>query len=262
MIDKKCCFKPYGKVYIAPVPDACPTPNDLSQYGLIEVGNVTEITRNMAFNEIDIPNLQTPAFGKACEFKVLESETLDFVLTCVKTENLKIALGGTTTSTATAVVTDEEHQLGTDVDCVFVPTQFLIDTSVAVVVTDDDTPTPNTFTLGTDYFVRSSGIELTENTTIPPSTNLLISYTRLDQTRYNTSVVTPNNYIIHFDGNNAVDGTALAFTYFNVKFDPAETLALLSEDFLTLPVTGEALLSPCFLDNQGNGLRSTFDMND
>ena len=259
MIDKKCCFKPYGTLYMAELPADCPVPNNLSQYGLMDVGNVTEVTRNLSFNELTIPNLQTPAFGNACEFKTLDAETINIVFSCVKTENLRIALGGTKTPHTGAVQTDEEHTIPANPGCFFVPTNFLIDTSETVTVTGaSGTPT---FVAGTDYFVKSSGIVLTENTTIDDEV-IEITYTSQDQTKIDPSDLKGKEYILHFDGNNAVDGSALAFTFYRVKFDPAETLPLLSEEFLTLAVEGEALISQCFFDTAGNGLRSTFDITD
>lgn len=259
MIDKKCCFKPYGTLYMAELPDTCPTPNNLSQYGLLEVGNVTEITRNLAFNELTIPNLQTSAFGNACEYKVLDAETINIVFSCVKTENLRIALGGTKTPHTGVLQTDEEHTVPADAGCFFIPTDFLIDTSETVTVTGPaGTPT---FVAGTDYFVKSSGILLTENTTINNQV-IEITYTSQDQTEIDPSSLVGREYILHFDGNNAVNGDALAFTYYRVKFDPAETLPLLSEEFLTLTVEGEALVSQCFFNTAGEGLRSTFDITD
>lgn len=259
MIDKKCCFKPYGTLYMAELPDTCPTPLNLSQYGLLEVGNVTEITRNLAFNELTIPNLQTSAFGNACEYKVLDAETINIIFSCVKTENLRIALGGNRTEHTGVVQTDEEHTVPADAGCFFIPTNFLINTELAVTVTDAGGVI--TYVLGTDYFIKSSGILLTENTTIDNQL-VEITYTSQDQTEIDPSDLKGREYILHFDGNNAVNGDALAFTYYRVKFDPAETLPLLSEDFLTLAVTGEALISQCHFDNAGNGLRSTFDITD
>jgi hypothetical protein len=258
MIDKKCCVKLYGKVYTAQLPDVCPVPLNLSQYGLIEVGNVSEITLNRTFTDISVPNLQTAVFGDACSAKILDEETIDFTMTCVKTDNLRVALGGSVQNIATATITGEEHTVPANAGCFFVPTVNLIDTTAAVTVTDAGAAT--TFVAGVDYFVRSSGIELTENTTISDEI-IEITYTSLDQSRINPSSFGESNYIMHFDGNNSQNGDPLAYTFYNVRFDPAEALTLLGEDFLTIPVSGRVLPSPCHFDLAGNPLRSTFDLN-
>lgn len=258
MKDCKCTFL-VGPIYMAPKPDVCPNPLDLSQYGLMNIGTATQLTRNMSFTEITVANLQTPALGNACQKQILDSEEVEIVLNCIDKKNLLLALGGTSDDVLSSTITEESHTLGLEVECVFVPTEFLIDVSQPVIVTDDTLPTPVTYVLGDDYFVRSSGIELTQNTSVPPSSVLLVSYESLDQTLFNTSSTTGGNYILHFDGNDATTGEPLSFTYYNLKFDPTDTISFLNDGaFLTLTVTGEALLSPCHFDTNGNALRSFF----
>lgn len=120
--------------------------------------------------------------------------------------------------------------------------QFLKIPDMSQSVTVTGTGGTPTFTLGTDYQLKNTGIFIPTGSTITDGLVLEFTYTALES--YNVQGITKAavEYEIYFDGfNDADNGKPVAVQCHKVKFSPASALALISEDYGSLPMTFEVL---------------------
>lgn len=289
----------------------------LKKYGdenapFLPVGNVSAFTINHEVTNV-VQEDFTALGGNACSIDYISAATVNMTLDCLKKENLAIALQGTATELDQTNVTGETHTvlaLGSLIPLAFIPQKSTVvvnnDEAIAVteeehevdaldvlipldfipnassiVVTDNTSPTPTTFVLGSDYTISATGITPITGGNITTSDTLLISYT------YNQTFVEGIDYIVTSAGIVVLDGGSIAvddvisvsYTYgtgskvegittgqqvyelifdgvnygedgeqevvariWRIKFAPAATLALLtSGEFATIEIVGTLL---------------------
>ena len=227
-----CCGYFRGEFYMKKVGDPNAT--------FLPMGNVSAFAVNHEVTNVTQEDFRGLG-GSACSIDYINNATLAMTLNCLKKENLAIAFQGLATALAETSVEDEEHtviELGKLIPLNFIPKKG------TVVVTDDTTPTPVTFTEGTDYIVTSAGIIPQAGGAIVVSDNLLVSYTYGLGNKIEAMTTGQQTFEIIFDGMNyGEDGTQeVVMRVFKVKFGPTATFNLLtSGEFASLEVTGTIL---------------------
>ena len=130
---------------------------------------------------------------------------------------------------------------------------------MASAVTITNTGAAVTYIEGTDYFLKNTGIFIpATGSAITDKLALEYTYTSLES--YNIQGITRAavEYEIVFDGvNDADNGKAVAVQCHKVKFSPSSALALISEDYGSLPMNFEVLADT---DKNGTSISQYFSV--
>lgn len=205
------------------------------------VGNVSALNIAITENKIQQTDYTGPGGGNCATVSQIDAVEMSMTMTSYDADNLALAVFGTTSTVATSSITDEPMTSPATLDNdTLVLTAELIDTKQAVSVTSD--PAGTTYTEGTDYTIGTAGITILAAGTIGPATALLVSYQVQGHNLVQALVSSAQEYEAVFDGLNEADsGAPVVVKGYKVKFGPAEDLALISEEFAELALTGDIL---------------------
>lgn len=203
---------------------------------LLSVGNA-EATINQTMTEITQPNYQSLG-GNACKVEYPESVGLDLILHCTSPENLARAFLGTAFQKTGGSVIDEEHTVnayGELIPFVNVPDK------TTIVVADEGA---SEYEVNVDYTVTNAGILITENSTIPLGSKILISYDFGDNWVVEAQTASQKNFEVVLDGVNVGEEgeRAVVLRAWRVKFAPTDSFSLISgQAFASINFNGEIL---------------------
>ena len=219
----------------------------LKEYGnaaapFLPVGNVSAFTLNHELTEIEQEDF-TSLGGTACQISYISSATLNMTLNCLKIRNLALAFQGSGAygNIVAGSVEDESHEvveLGALIPLAYIPEKG------TVVVTDNTTPTPQTFVEGTDYVVTSAGIIPLAGGAIITTDTLLISYDYGIGSIVQALTSSQKVFEVIFDGINVGEEgeQEVVLRAWKVKFAPAATFDLItSGEFASVEVVGTIL---------------------
>lgn len=206
--------------------------------GLVHVGNCSSLKFNITADKKKLKDFTKPGGGTYNSVTRIEAVEAAMSVHDFSAENLAIALYGTASAIAAGAITDESL-----VGCykgAFNKTLYPIDTTVAPVVTSS--PAGTTYVEGTDYTVTEAGFEWLSGATFTDGATLLVDYTKKAGNAVEALIQSAQEYQMVFAGlNEARSGKAVSVEAYRVKFDPAQNLDLIGDDFGVLELVGEVL---------------------
>lgn len=256
-LDKLCCGKFVGKIYMQEREDFCPTVAAPWSTPTRFIGNASQLQFNNEVETITKKDYTTPGGGTACTVTTTELK-IALTMECIKAWTLaEIGFLGTSQYQNLAAQTGilETHRV--NAACDLIVTQRMIDTSTAAtapVVTDVGGAT--TYVAGVDYNVvySGSGIEITEMTTIPVGSDIEITYDSPVQTLGEILTKSAKNYRLIFVGVNEAEGDRpVRFEVKNVKFTPTSSFDIIGDEFAMLEVEGSVLRDECLMGTNAAG---------
>ena len=196
------------------------------------IGNCSQFQFQVENDEKTLVDFENAGGGFAATLDRITGVRATLTLHDFSAENLALVLFGSTSAITAAAVVDESI---TSSEGGLTRTAFVIDTSVAPVVTSD--PAGTTYTEDTDYTVSPAGIVTLAGGSIGDGTALLIDYTKLAVDVVETLVNAQQAYVITLDGlNEANSGSPVVIDIFNGKISPTQGLDVISDDFGAMEV--------------------------
>lgn len=206
-----------------------------------QVGNVTALNFAITEDKKELKDFTSAGGGNYNSLTRIASVTLSMTMSDYNKENMAAAVFGTASAVTATTVTDESITAPSSLTGnPLVKTVFVIDTSVAPVVTSD--PAGTTYDVTDDYLVTPSGIIIVDGGAISASTALLVDYTKKAVDVVEALTTTAKEYELIFDGlNEAQSGTPVVITVHRFKPGPAADLAIIGDEFAELTLTGDSL---------------------
>jgi len=230
-----------GKVYMRVAGAAEP---------LAELGNCSVLNFSVTENTIELRDFTNVGGGTYNEVRRVDSVEVSVTAHDLSSANLRKALFGTSTTTASGSVTDEAATAYAEG---FIPTVSPIDKTQTVTVTDSGAVT--TYVDGTDYEVRDGGIYILSGTNITEGESILITYTGVAFDLVQALTQAAQEYEMVFEGlNEARSGKPVVVQAFRVKLGAAQNVSLIGEDYAALELTGNVLQD----STKGAGLSKYF----
>jgi hypothetical protein len=209
---------------------------DKSALAYRDAGNCTSLIPSATTQEVNIPNMRDASGGNDEGLERLQDATLALVLTSLFKENEEIAHRATSTSITTSLgVTDEAHKATPGRR---VRTNFLVDTSLTVTVTDGAEEDPETYVAGTDYIVAPTGLIIPEGSSIPANSTVSISYTRVSQYVLEALVNTGGYYAVQLEGYNEYSGEYEGWEWHKVRFGILQNFNLIANEHSPMNLNG------------------------
>lgn len=207
----------------------------------IAVGNVSALALAIAEEKVELKNYMTAGGGTLNSFSRITGVTASITLTEYSKENLALATRGASSAVTATTVTDESIDAPATLTVdTLVRTAFVIDTTVAPVVTSD--PAGTTYVEDTDYTVSPAGITILAAGSINASDPLLVDYTKKAVDVVEALTASGAEYQVVLDGlNEAQSGTAVVVDMHRVKFGPAADLSLIGDEFAELVLSADVL---------------------
>lgn len=202
--------------------------------GLIEVGNCSALSFSVTEETKELKDYTQPGGGTFNEVKRITAVESTMTLHELNATNLARALYGSTSSVATATVTDEAHA---DVNIGdFVATNHLA-ASITNVKKGATSLTENT-----DYEVRPSGIVVLAGGAIANGDDITITYTKAAADVVQALTSSGKEYELVFTGlNEARSGKLTRVTAYRVKVGALASLGLIGEEYAAMEVSGKLL---------------------
>tara|TARA_R110002167_G_scaffold188319_1_gene389827 strand:- start:11652 stop:12401 length:750 start_codon:yes stop_codon:yes gene_type:complete len=216
--------------------------------GLLPIGDVSALELAIETSEITLTQHTQAGGGNLDKIDRIDSFGLSMTLSELSKESIAMALYGDSATVAAGTVTDEQHDnivLGALLKFENQP-----DASVAPTVTN--TAKDVTYVAGTDYTVTSLGIIPMTAGSITADSSILVSYTKLGVDVVQLLTNSGYEYGLVFEGlNEANSGIAQPIELYRIKFSPTSGLGLITEEFGSLELSGEALVDTT---KTGNGV--------
>lgn len=194
---------------------------------------------NLAFEseEKSIPDNVNSGGGKWDSLSRITAARASLAMYDFSPENLALATNGSVAAVTATTVADEVLVVTTKGE--LCPTEFMIDTAVAPVVTDNAGTT--TYVVNTDYTVSAAGITPTSGGAIVAG-NIKVDYTKKAVSVVEMLTAAAGEYTLMLDGLNEADsGAPVRITLHRAKPAAASDMSLIGDDFGTLPVDFELL---------------------
>lgn len=202
------------------------------------LANVESLTNSFDTEEKSIPNNTSAGGGKWDSLTRITSAKAAASLYDLSAENLALATNGTVAAVTAGAITGESRTataLGE-----IVPTVNIIDTAVAVVVTNVGATI--TYVVNTHYTVSPAGITPVVGGTMVASAAFLVSYTKKAASVIEMLTASAGEYTILIDGlNEANSGKAVRLTLHRCKPAATSEISWIGDDFATLPIEFEML---------------------
>ena len=161
---------------------------------------------------------------------------INLTLQSLSKSNLALALRGTASSVAAGAVVDEVVVAKKGA---LVPLANVGATAVVVKNSAGST----TYVNGTDYTVTGAGIIPAEAGAITEDQSLKVSYSHPGADVVEALTSGTSEFTLYFDGVNEAEGNRnVSVAIWRIKTKLAKTVGLISDDFATLELEGEALL--------------------
>lgn len=215
-----------GKVYLR---DTATTEN------LIAIGNASALSMDIQSEEKSLTDYTQPGGGTYNSVEKVTDVNVSITVHDYSPRNLSIALFGDDSVLSGATVNAEVH---TGVNAgEFIKTEYPFISSVTVEIQGGGT----TYTEGTDYEVRDSGIYILEGTTIAADGNIQITYTHATADRVEALVSSGKTFQLVFEGQNEATGKRALVDIYRLKFSPTNGLNLIGDDYGALEMSGKSL---------------------
>ena len=241
------CYKASGKVFLRKKT----LPNQPFQF----LGNAQAVL-NTAVEESSVPDYTSVAGGNACVDKVISKVTLDLTVYDFKPANLAKAVKGTLSiGSLIPVVAEAVNAFTGELSML----SKLVNLAIPMVVKDNAGVT--TYVLGTDYTVEQGGIvvkaggaiatAIAAAVTTPKFVVLKVNYTPTDVDIIEALTQAGDQYeVVILTQNRADAGKFGRWDIYTVDFGPTATLNLITREFGSFQLQGEALPDP----TQGDGV--------
>jgi hypothetical protein len=207
--------------------------------GYFSLGNCSKASFAIAEDSKELADYTS--LGGGTKNKVTRIKSVELAVTAhdLSPDNLERALRGSSTVITSATVTDEVQ---TAYKGALVPYNYLPNVLKTITVKDSATGLI-TYTAGSDYIVKSSGIFIpATGSTIVDAEALKITYTKLASNVVEALTSAGTEYAIIFQGmNEAQSGKVVDIRAYRVKFSPTSGLDALSDDFNKLELKGTVL---------------------
>jgi len=253
MPDVSCCFKGRGNIYFRKKVAFCPTllnPNTNPWY---PIGNASLFQINTTTTESTVKNYTSKAGGIACSSVEIDQVNLNVTMNCFKKRNILLALlaEGAVDNIPAAAIVNETFVVAEEGE--FIPLDFIPTGSTIVVTGTAGTPV---YVLGTDYTLTGGGILLitvADGGAITVGTDLFIDYSYPLQTHLDIIQSVSEEYEVYLDGFNIAEAGAPPFGVhlYDVRFSPAQNIDFISDEFITLEVTGKVMQDECNINAAG-----------
>ena len=199
----------------------------------MDVGNASDFSYSFSETKKELLDYQDPAGGTAATVVKLDKVEGKMDLRVFSLNNLALALWGTANPTlGVTAITTEAHVINAGA---FIPTERIINTTVAPVVTKGGT------TIATaDYIVSAGGITIAATIStagVADGDAINIAYTPKASGSVQSLINTAPEVSMFFEGVNGVDGKTTTVRMFKAKLGVAQNVGMISEDFNTLSVT-------------------------
>ncbi len=197
------------------------------------VGNVSSMTFGFTEEEAKLADYRSASGGVDASIKRIQDFSGAITHRHMTSDNLARLLWGTSTpKTATPIVDEAGYKI---VPVTFVPTNALIDTSVAPVVKKGAT-----VVAAADYTVSASGITIAATIStagVVSGDSITISYTPKASAQVDPLLSSAPIVSLHFEGINEVDGKGIIVKIWKATLGAAQNIALIGDDFGALEVS-------------------------
>lgn len=209
--------------------------------GLIALGNVSALSIDIETTKYE--HKESESGNRAVDVSIIQEKKGTFTMTLenINGHNLAMALWGGSSVTAITAIADEQVKLYHDLP---VPlTQPNVNSTPAVVVGDDATPT-TTYVLGTDYTIDYANGTITALSTgaITDGQTVFVDYTPKATTKIEAFTQTSMERWLRFNGLNTIDDSNVVVDIFKASFDPLTGYQLINEEIAAIELTGNVLL--------------------
>lgn len=198
-----------------------------------DVGNASVFKFGFSEDKKELLDYQDPAGGTAASVSKINSVTGDMDLRDFNAENFAAAVWGTSAAvTATAIEGEAGHTI---VPGKFIPTDRLINTSVAPVVKKGAT-----VVAVADYVVSPGGITIADTITtagVLSGDAITIDYTPQAGFNIQALINSAPTVSIFFEGINIVTGKYASVRIHRAKLGVASGVDMIGEDFGSLPIS-------------------------
>lgn len=199
----------------------------------VDVGNASDFSYNFSESKKELLDYQDPAGGTAATVTKIDKVEGKIDLRNFTTENLALALWGTTSPlTATAIVGEAGHVIQPGA---FVPTARIINTAIAPVVKKGATVISTN-----DYTVSPGGITIAaiiSTATVIAGDAITIDYTPKLSADVQSLINSSPEVSIFFEGINGVTGKSAMARIYKAKLGVAANVGMITEDFGTLSLS-------------------------
>lgn len=205
---------------------------------MLPIGNCSKLELSFDEEKKEQKDFTSPGGGNANVLQSISSVSGSVVTHDISAENLALGLRGSVTYQTASTVTDETQDV-LGVDGEMVPFDFIPDTTVAYVVTDNAGTT--TYVKDVDYTETANGILVIGAGSMTAET-IKVDYTKAVSEVMQALTAAGLEYKLFFDGlNEAQSGKAVAVRIHRAKFSPAQGLGLIGDDFAEMPLDLEIL---------------------
>ena len=215
------------------------------------VGNQSKLSYGFSLDTQEQKEYRTPAGGSSETLQRIDVVSGQLELLEFTPENKALAMWGLTSVVSVTPITGEAHVIRAGL---FIPTEQMINTSVAPVVTANGSTTVDT----ADYIVSAGGILIASTittATVSEDDPITIDYTPLASTDVQALLTTAPIVSIFFNGGNRVNGKKAVRRIHKAKLGAAQEINVIGSEFGSLVIPYTALRDTSIPDT---GLLSQF----
>lgn len=205
--------------------------------GLLPIGEVSKLDLSIETEKLELKSHQQSGGGLADSITRISGVNIAMDLDNLSSENIAMAIYGSTSAVAGAAVTVEPHDAypGALVSFINPP-----DLSKAIVVKPKVGST--TYVKGTDYELSPAGVTIKAGGAINAKTAILVDYHGLGHDVIQMLTGSGKAYRLFFEGlNEGNSDTPVLVEIFRSKFDPTSSLGLITDGIGNLSMTGTVL---------------------
>lgn len=206
------------------------------------IGDVSALSVKLTVDKVTHNESYSGQLAQTRMFPTKKTATLDMTINQIDTDNLALALFGTSVLTAGGTVTAEALPAGLAANDVF----YLANPGVANLVITDSTATPKTLVAGTDYLVEDPAFGRCRLLQLGTYTQpFKAAYKFGDRKAVGMFTAAQPNVAVRYEGVNLAEANApVMVDLYKVATDPLAELALIStgNDVAGMQVTGGILL--------------------
>ncbi|ANP79310.1 hypothetical protein A134_23130 [Vibrio crassostreae 9CS106] len=207
--------------------------------GLIPVGNCSQLDIAVNENKLEQKDYQEAGGALVNTVTNIDSVVASINSLTVNADTIGLALRGYVKDHKGGAVSDEEHEVKSVPS--YIKLSHAPDKSATFKVVDKASPTTE-FEEGTDFEIKSGGISIIADGAITDTMTLQVNFTSLTSRTVQPMTQAGLDYKVVFDGlNEAEGGKPVIIEFHKVKFNYTQALALISDDFGSLPMTFDIL---------------------
>lgn len=229
-----CCYIGRGKIYVRPY--VCESDTVVNTNPKVFIGNASNFQVDVSQTKLTQQDYCTAGGGTDCTASFIDEVTVQIDVACFKPQNLALGFFGESSAAVGGTAFVQAETTPSLTPGAFILLDNIPDADGATIVVQDLIGT--TYVEGVDYTVGNSGIVFTDATTIPPLTDITITYDFLACNVTELLTTGGAEVEICFDGVNAANGNPFSVRLYKVKLDPTTSLGFISDDFQTIVLTG------------------------